>query len=267
MIILDKKYNLLLPLKNSNLSRFGNKYDGGYVVDRSIMENCNQLITFGLGSDWSFESEYILKNKKSKIHIYDYTVNFYEFLKPTIKYLRRFLTFRCNFKPLKTRVKFLYNFLKFINLKEVTFFKEKVIFPITSKKEVDIKKAFSRIENLNQVILKIDIEGSEFELIDQINLHSKNIKMLIFEFHWLEKNEDIFMKSIKSLKKNFDIIHLHGNNHCKQLLNGLPSTLEITMINSSLRPLNIEHVKKFPIKNLDFPNNPNKEDIFFSFED
>ena len=91
--------------------------------------------------------------------------------------------------------------------------------------------------------------------------------MLIFEFHWLEKNENIFIKSINSLKKNFDIIHLHGNNHCEQLVNGLPSTLEITMINSKLRPLNIEHVKSFPIKDLDFPNNPNKDDIFFSFED
>ena len=46
------------------------------------------------------------------------------------------------------------------------------------------------------------------QIIDQINLYSKNIEMLILEFHWLDRNEDLFIKSLKKLQENFDIIHL-----------------------------------------------------------
>ena len=60
----DKKYNFLKPIKTPNLIRFGGKLDGGYVVDLEIVKKCNTLITFGLGPDWSFELDYIKKNKE-----------------------------------------------------------------------------------------------------------------------------------------------------------------------------------------------------------
>ena len=62
----DKKYNFLKPIKTSNLIRFGGKLDGGYVVDLEIVKKCNNLITLGLGPNWSFELDYLSKNKKNK---------------------------------------------------------------------------------------------------------------------------------------------------------------------------------------------------------
>ena len=38
--------------------------------------------------------------------------------------------------------------------------------------------------------------------------------MIVIEFHDIDKKEDIFTQSVKNLMSNFDIIHLHGNNHC-----------------------------------------------------
>ena len=35
--------------------------------------------------------------------------------------------------------------------------------------------------------------------------------MLIFEFHWLNRNENVFLDSVKKLQKNFEVIHIHGN--------------------------------------------------------
>ena len=54
--------------------------------------------------------------------------------------------------------------------------------------------------NNTDVTLKCDIEGSEFEIIDQIVNYSDRIKMLIFEFHWLNYNEEIFLDSVKKLQ-------------------------------------------------------------------
>ena len=90
--------------------------------------------------------------------------------------------------------------------------------------------------------------------------------MLIFEFHWLNNNEEVFFNSVKKLQKNFDIIHVHGNNHVSKTDTGLPIALEITLLNKKYSPKKIEYKYEFPIKDLDFPNNPTKQDLFFSFQ-
>ena len=69
MELVDKKYNFLKPIRTSNLIRLGRNLDGGYVVDFEIVKKCNTLITFGLGPDWSFELDYIKKNKEITIYI------------------------------------------------------------------------------------------------------------------------------------------------------------------------------------------------------
>ena len=105
------------------------------------------------------------------------------------------------------------------------------------------------------------------DIIDEISNFSSSIKMLIFEFHWLDKNEEIFLRSIKKLQKDFDVVHIHGNNHCEKLSTGLPITLEMTLVNKNIKSNEATYVKDFPIKNLDFPNNPYKKDLSFSFAD
>ena len=74
--------------------------------------------------------------------------------------------------------------------------------------------------------------------------------MLIFEFHWLNINEEIFLKSVKKLKENFEIIHIHGNNHFPKSENGLPAVLEITLLNQKFLPNKLEYKNNFPINNV-----------------
>ena len=264
---MDKKYNFLKPIKTNNLIRLGRKADGGYVVDKEIVLNTDYLITFGLGPDWSFELDYKKYNPNINIFMYDYTVSSLPYLKEIWKYLRRFLTFRAKLKDVLDRVTYLKNYLKFLNLKEVNFYSEKITYPMKEKIDTDIDKVFSRLPIDTKVVLKSDIEGSEFEVIDEILKHQSKIKMIIFEFHWMNINEQIFLDSIKKLKNNFNIIHIHGNNHCEKLQSGLPIALEMTFLNKNIQKDEGEYVKNFPIKNLDYPNNPYKEDLTFSFTD
>ena len=53
---------------------------------------------------------------------------------------------------------------------------------------------------------KSDIEGDEYLVIDQILEYSNRIQMLIIEFHWIDKNENKFIESVKKLKSKFEII-------------------------------------------------------------
>ena len=264
---MDKKYNFLRPIKNQNLIRLGRKADGGYIVDKNIIKKTDGLVSFGMGSDWSFELDYIKINNKVKIFMYDCYVSRKPYIKEILKYLKRFLTFRCGIEDLKKRIFYYKNYLNFLKNKSIIFYSEKITNSKEKDNEADIDKVFSRISKIKKVVFKIDIEGTEFELIDKITEYKSRIAMIIFEFHWLDKNEDIFIKSVQKLKQNFNIIHIHGNNHCQKLKSGLPIALELTFINKDFQKDNGQYVNYFPIKDLDYPNNPHKEDLTFSFVD
>jgi hypothetical protein len=335
---IDKKLNFLRPIKTLHLARFGEKSDGGYVVDSEIMKNTNTLITFGLGPNWQFELDYINANENNKVHIYDHTVTSYPYIKRIIKYVRRFITFKTNVEGLLAPIKHFNRFKRFLNHDKVNYFKEKISYPMLKSIDSDIDKVFSRINNNESVIIKCDIEGSEYDIIDQILKYSEIINMLIFEFHWifspdksnyigsykddkfhgngsynygdgtkyigmfknglpngkgtyiyqdgskyesefidgkgLGKNgiyiptfkEEIFYESIKKLQKNFEITHLHGNNHTPVNEAGFPHCAEMTLVNKKLIPELKEFVYNLPLKDLDYPNQPFKDDIILSFD-
>ena len=270
MIILDKKYSFFAPKKIFDLKRYGRSADGGYVCSKKIVKNTNVLVTFGMGPDWSFEIEYIKDNPNVTIFVYDYTVSVWPYIKEVYKYLKRFITFRGKWSYVSNRYSYLKNYLNFFKLKNIVFYSEKITYSRKLKIDTSVKKIFERVDNLfsknEEIILKSDIEGNEFEIIDDILIYQDRIKMIIFEFHWLDKNEEIFLQSIKKFQKYFEVIHVHGNNHCETLPSGLPIALEMTLINKKYINSKNESEKKFPINGLDFPNNPSKKDISFTFD-
>ena len=63
------------------------------------------------------------------------------------------------------------------------------------------------------VFLKVDIEGDEYSLLNDIQRFEHSINSLIIEFHQISENNNLkkilsFVKKLKLLK----IIHVHGNN-------------------------------------------------------
>ena len=133
----------------------------------------------------------------------------------------------------------------------------------------------------------MDIEGSEFNWLDSMTeTELNNFSQIVLEVHW---PFDIYrMNMLKKLNKTHYIIHIHGNNYCdgdipKHLPSGrtydgtitinnhkmpqikLPEVFEVTYINKKLCDnLSVEMKEiQFPTI-LDYPNNPNSNDIYFS---
>ena len=85
------------------------------------------------------------------------------------------------------------------------------------------------------------------------------------EFHWVDKNLEKFSESVKKILKYFSIIHIHGNNHNNLVKDiNIPEVPEITFVNNKYIKEK-KYLSKFPIENLDNPNNPNDKDLFFHF--
>ncbi len=129
------------------------------------------------------------------------------------------------------------------------------------------------LERFSNIFLKMDIEGHEVKwfgcLTDQ---HLANIKQLAIEFHGI--NDDSWgykrhqkLECFERLKKTHYLIHVHANNWGSVHINGMPDVIECTFVNKSCfktpPPLN---TTVFPIKGLDYRNNPAVPDIDLNFE-
>ena len=200
-----------------------------------------------------------------KIHLYDYTVNHILFIKIIFKYIRRIITFRTKVDNLIYSIKNYINFIKFNNLPNVCLFKRRVVKNLGENIDIRLDQILSNIEGKNN-LLKIDIEGNEYEIIDDILFNSSIINMMVIEFHWINDKNQIFIDSIKKLKKKFDIIHIHPNNYRqKKAHEDFFDVVEITLVNKDINQFNKEFRYNFPIKDLDFECFPNHKKIEFSF--
>lgn len=275
------KFNFLKPLEYENLIRLGSKYDGGYVVPDNLTKESDALISFGYGYDPAFEYDYI-KYTNNKVHIYDYSCSLFRLIKLFLKQLKRFLTFRKKFEDVIYHYEKLKNHILFNTNRMINFQKKKIVSGKSSdpnayvmshtaeeisllKTDITVKDIFDKFD-YQKIFLKCDIEGSEYLIIDDILEYQNRIDVIALEFHWVDKNLEIFSESIKKLLKNFSIIHIHANNHNPLIKNmNIPEVPEITFINSKYVKEK-KYVKNFPRKNLDNPNNKILEDLYFHFK-
>ncbi len=265
--ILPEIYNFLRPKQTDNLSRIGIKQDGGYIIEKSALDKVNHLIAFGMSDEFSFETNFLNYNKLNSLQIYDHTVNHKNYIFRILKVFRRLITFRRNVKQFNNEISKYYNFLKFVNNKNVNFFPLKITKHALKRREINLDIIFSKLDqSINNIGLKIDIEGDEYNIIDGINCNSEKINFLIIEFHKIDKNKEIFFNSVKKLLEIFDIIHLHGNNHELLLPDGFPKVIEISFVNKKNNLSYVNFPTSFPIEGLDYPNNPLLPDIKINFK-
>jgi hypothetical protein len=266
---ISKNYIFLKPKIISNLIRLGKNFDGGYIVSEGLIKKSDGLISFGYGNDSSLELDYIRMTNK-QVYIYDYTFSIIELTKILLKYFRRFITFRKKFEDVIYHYKILKNYFKLLQNKKIFFFRKKITRSKKKRIDVNIEEIFNKFNFNNNLILKCDIEGSEYEIIEDLLLYKNKICMIIFEFHWIDKNKELFLEKIKKIQDHFSIIHIHGNNHFNFLEDGsnIPIILEITFANNKYVLFDKEDNSLplfFPIKYLDQPCSPLKDDLYFHF--
>ena len=263
MILLPK---FLKPsfLKKDELIRLGSTFDGGYVLPINDIKNSDVLISFGISDNWDFEKDFS-KMSNAKILAYDYSIdsNFWisKFKKDLIKFLKLKI-----FKPKKIYKMIQYiDFLLFFRFnKKNQFFLKKIGNTIEC---VTIQKIVSEHINENdKIFLKIDIEGSEYEILDEIVSIKHKIQGLIIEFHHVSKNLDIIENFLKKIKYNLHLVHIHANNFSVKEANQFPDVLELSFSSIDINNLDLDNEREYPIKNLDFPNSKRSLDIKFDFE-
>ncbi len=253
----------LKPKFLSNLLRLGSNNDGGYLVEKNSLQNSTILLSFGLGYNWSFEKDFY-KNRKIPIVCYDSTVTYSSIKKYSIKHLGSFFFRIFKYKYFSKKGFFSEMLNKILLFKDYRDFFKGDIRHIKKdialgKDSLYLKDIIKELNSEEKIFLKIDIEGAEYRLLNEIINFQDKISGLIIEFHNLDLNIDNVYSFIDKL--NLKLVHIHPQNPAP-VINNIPTQIELTFAKN---PQKISDELSLPHK-LDQPSNSNIRDITLVFE-
>ena len=251
------------PESEYDLIRLGKDNDGGYLVEKNSVLEAKGLISMGISYDWSFEKDFF-NIKECPIHCYDPTIKYSSIKKFSRKSIIDLFKIKniFNKNQLKNNIDniFLYKSYK-------KFFSKKVIHYESSigigRNKVNFSELMNRIK-LHPVFLKIDIEGSEYRILEDILKYQDKITGMAIEFHNIDLHKDLICDFIKRF--NLSLCHIHGQNPSGTDyldINNDPTQVEMTFSNTKKVLSNnskIPHIldqpadSRFPDVKLNFSN-------------
>ena len=258
-----------------NLKRFGVPRDGGYVGPPDSIANNSVIFCFGLSRDWSFETELSAQVKGARIFAFDPTVNLKMFAAECFATLRQVFNFKSDeslnrrARVFDYRSKIVKNYLISFRLQRNKHIK-KWIKDKSSEIEncISIGEIFTKYGKNREVVLKIDIEGDEFEVLNELLTlgQMSAIRSLFIEFHVFDSNWQNFSDLVHKLKETHSLVHLHVNNGDLTLIQQAnPHYLELTFIRKGILPETKELRKLLPIAGIDFSNQIGLPDFDIQF--
>ena len=201
---LRKLISELRPIKTEyELIRIGNSEDGGYLLPDDL-KDIEAIFSPGVSDIYSFELE-MLEKYRVKSYMCDFTVD--------------------KIKP---------------NNNELIF--EKKHLGVNNNFKYQRLEDWVRINSkTNNLILQMDIEGSEYPVIldTPINI-LKKFRIMIIEFHNMDllfnaQFFEVFKSVINKILTHFSVVHIHPNNCCGSYTYKdieIPRLMEITFINN-----------------------------------
>ena len=238
-----------------DLVRVGKPHDGGYLIASNDIEQTDLVISLGVNDDWSFEEHFqIIHN--TQVISYDGSISERIFRKQfrksilsaenpakTIRKLKSWLGYRSFFSQPNVQ-----HVQKFVGM------------------ETDDTRYCSLAQILegrpeNNIFLKVDIEGSEYRIFEDLIHHQDRLTGLAIELHDCDLHLQSICQLIHSLRLN--LVHIHANNWgLIRTQDQLPTILELTFS----RHGHLSQEMLLP-HDLDMPSNGCEQEILLKIED
>lgn len=242
-------YNIpsfLKPYHCDDLVRLGRSYDGGYIVNLEDIRTAEGLLSFGISHDWSFEKDFASMND-AVIHAYDGSVTLTSIWRHYWKNILRF----DRVDLMREAWHGIFNLHRFFDGKHRTLV-NRFIGTRRDDKFLTLESV-AKEANLRRVFIKMDVEGSEYELLDAIVALAPMTTGLAIEFHGLGEHMDDVVEFVESYP--LTLVHSHVNNCAPPLENGYPQMLELTFSSNAPSGAKVEGLPHM----LDMSNSPKLE--------
>lgn len=210
------KTDYLVP--DDTVFRFGSIGDGGYYLRPSTVKNSKVLFSGGISSNLEFEYDLFRFNENIKILMIDPTVSGSKLLLKGIA--RLFFS-----KP--DKIRYLFNALMFNYLKRSSRCVHLKLWLNKEQSIISLLKTQFKIEE--KVLLKLDIEGSEYDFLEEITMNLASFSAMVFEFHDMDLKHQQVYDFLNKCSSQFKMVHLSVNPSGGYDLYGRPKNIEISL--------------------------------------
>ncbi len=235
--------SLITPMKvlNRKKIRVGGNHDGGYVMIDDL-DGGGICYSLGVGPDISWDLD--MAQRGWEVHQYDHTVD-----DPSPQHPN------CHFRQ--------------IGIAPNDF--------TPKMKRLDTLVQQNGHTGRTDMILKMDIEGGEWECLDCLkDYFLGQFRQILIEIHWVDhliaaEFRSLFTRVMEKIRQTHECVHIHANNFSRIIdVWGLPVTevYELTFVRREDYRFT-ENDERFP-SDLDFPNNEAMPDYdlgLFKFPD
>jgi len=233
--LVKEEWRLIAPKdpKGARFIRVGRNGDGGYVM-LEPSQVCNCAISIGVGTELSWDVE--LADRGLFVYLYDDTIS-----ELPLEH-SRFTFRRCGLRSSNAQ----------------------------SPRKLSLPEILSSegLDDQNDLVLKVDIEGDEWEVFRNASpTVLEHFSQIIVEFHGLAdfSDHDEHLKrlyALRSIARTHQVVHVHPNNWGAYSVVGgipVPDVLEITY--ASRRMYAFDNCKRTFPTSLDYPNNADRADL------
>lgn len=212
------------------MERLGSKFDGGYVLPRSVIESASMLLSFGVNDDWNLEIDFLEQSNDLIVHCFDASVSGSTFMMRAFKSL-----LRLRFKSFAKYCQTCFSYNRFFRTKAKHH--KKYIADYIFGDYIDfneIERTVPEVQNAtnNSVVLKIDIEGGEYRLLEAILERKEKYSCILIEFHDFDLHQNAIQKFTEDL--GFAIVNFHANNCASVNKDNVPLVVEVTLVSNEL---------------------------------
>jgi hypothetical protein len=251
--VVAPEMNFLAPYATKDLIRVGKGSDGGYVLPDWLAKEADFLGSIGLNNDLSFDEQFRRLNPAAVIHGYDDSMSEKELALRLAKSVANVTLGRVSPHAVGHGINSIRAYRQFYQGAN-RHYRQRIFNRLDSPWDVTLRGVLERT-NARKGLLKINLEGREYRIIDDVIQSADRILGLIMEFHDTEPLRMVFLESVRKLQQHFAIVHLHGNNHAGVGADGLPEVLEVTFVQKS-RIATREKRVQLPLAGIDCPSNP-----------
>jgi hypothetical protein len=204
--------------------RLGSDHDGGYVLPASLVTYADGFVSMGLGPNWTFERD-VHRMKPLPVHAYDHTISGAGWRRDFVAHLAEWMLGRMPWRYVRNRWHRWRDYEAFFS-QHATHYRERI--GARAPATTHVGAALSRLSGF-RLLLKIDIDGAEWEILPDILAHQDRLVGLIIECHEIDQHLEPLERFVCGMRRSFELVHVHANNFCAPA-----DTLELTFARRSL---------------------------------
>ena len=215
----------LRPAHTDTLVRLGRDHDGGYLVDERCVRAADFVLSFGVNDDWSFESDFRERNPVPVV-AFDGSVGPKQYLKHLVMSVTRIdkpATFLHWARVLRDYGRFFKDDVRHVR---------RHVGVADGDRGGDGFACVARIVDefvpaqARALFVKVDIEGWEYRILDDLVAISDRVCGMAVEFHDVDLHLDRIAAFVERLPLR--LCHVHCNNHAPVAAGSRPLVIEAT---------------------------------------